>query len=208
MTANTGAGGFARAAAPILLRGEENTDGLRMPLEWPAVDAAVAAELQRLARVCLSARFAEVAPRTPKFDRDSDRYTARAFVRIAGHPDCPPRLVWSASSEPFRIRPWWDNDAPPTRVTLPDLGQLRRVRPGVSFAMPPAIANLLQGDMKELKDGKGSTGGVELGWICSFSIPAITICAFIVLSIFLQLFHLIFGWLFWIRICLPFPRPK
>ena len=49
---------------------------------------------------------------------------------------------------------------------------------------------------------------MEIGWLCCFSIPIITICAFIVLNIFLSLFNIIFQWLLWIRICLPFPRPR
>jgi hypothetical protein len=45
-----------------------------------------------------------------------------------------------------------------------------------------------------------------LTWICGFNIPAITICAFLVLNIFLTLFNLVFGWLFFIKICVPFPK--
>ena len=55
--------------------------------------------------------------------------------------------------------------------------------------------------------GEGSlSDNPSLGWICSFSIPIITLCAFIVLNIFLTLLHLVFGWLFFIKICLPFPK--
>ena len=45
-------------------------------------------------------------------------------------------------------------------------------------------------------------------WLCSFSLPAITICAYIVLSIFIGLFNLVFWWSAWIKICIPIPRPK
>jgi hypothetical protein len=55
-------------------------------------------------------------------------------------------------------------------------------------------------------EGKFSTEGLTLGWICGFNIPLITICAFIVLNIFLSLFDLIFRWLFFIKICVPFPK--
>ena len=40
------------------------------------------------------------------------------------------------------------------------------------------------------------------------SIPIITICAFIVLNIFLSLFDLFFSWMLFIKICLPIPVPK
>jgi hypothetical protein len=74
--------------------------------------------------------------------------------------------------------------------------------------MPPAIGNLLKGDMKKLKDGeKLSTAGPEIAWLCSFSIPFITICAFIVLNIFLTLFDIIFRWMMFIKICIPIPKP-
>ncbi len=56
--------------------------------------------------------------------------------------------------------------------------------------MPPSLQDLLSGSPKDLIDGKGGTGTLGLGWICSFSIPIITICAFIVLNIFLSLFDL------------------
>ena len=46
------------------------------------------------------------------------------------------------------------------------------------------------------------------GLVCSFAIPTITICAFIVLNIFLSLFDLIFRWMAFIKICIPIPLPK
>ena len=72
--------------------------------------------------------------------------------------------------------------------------------------MPPAIANLLKGDMKKLAEGEGSTDGLQIGWLCSFSIPFITICAFIVLNIFLSLFDIIFRWMMFIKVCIPIPK--
>ena len=36
----------------------------------------------------------------------------------------------------------------------------------------------------------------------------ITICAFIVLNIFLSLLNIIFFWLPFVKICVPFPRKK
>ncbi|MDF2235422.1 hypothetical protein P2H44_22940 [Albimonas sp. CAU 1670] len=207
--ASMGAADWCAQAAGILVGAEPNASGLTMPYRWPEVSQEMEDELLALARACLTARFAEIAPERPKFDDDDAQYRVRAFCRLSGHDHCPPRLIWSPVSEPFRIRPWWDSDAPPTRVSLPDIAQARQVKPGVAFAMPPALANLLQSDMKKLKDGEKSGGGsMEIGWLCCFSIPIITICAFIVLNIFLSLFNIIFQWLLWIRICLPFPKPR
>ncbi len=202
------AGDFTAQAAPILVAGEANTSGLTMPLAWPAIDADTGAQLTGLALACLPGRFATLAVPAPKFDRRSARYAVRAFIRVRGHAGCPPHLVWSDYSERFRILPWWDSDGPVTKVALPDIGDLKKIKPSVAFEVPPSIANLLNGDMTKLKDGEGSTSGLDIAWICSFSIPAITLCAFIVLGIFLSLFNLIFGWLAWIKICIPIPKPK
>lgn len=208
VTRSTDAATFCAAAAPILIGGEPNATGLRMPLEWPAVGAQRGARLTDAAIACLAQRHAALVPPAPKFDDDPRLYAVRPFLRVRGHADCPPRLVWGPQSEPFRILPWWESDGPAARIALPDVSALKKVKPNVAFELPPALANLLQGDMKKLKDGEGSTSGLSLGWICSFSIPIITICAFIVLNIFLSLFDLIFRWMAFIKICIPVPRRR
>jgi hypothetical protein len=45
-------------------------------------------------------------------------------------------------------------------------------------------------------------------WICSFSLPVITLIAMILLMIMISLLNIVFFWLPWVRICLPFPRLK
>jgi len=207
------AGVFVARAAPILIGGDPNTpppgeQTLTMPLEWPAIGASQGARLTQLALGCLAQRFVALSPATPKFDGDGRRYAVRPFIRVKGHDDCPSRLVWADYSEPFRILPWWDGDGPATKISLPDPKSFRKMKPNVTFELPPALANLVRGDPKKLADGEGSTGGLEIFWLCSFSIPIITICAFIVLSIFLSLFDLIFRWMAFIKICIPIPKPK
>ena len=44
-----------------------------------------------------------------------------------------------------------------------------------------------------------------IGMICSLSIPIITLCAFIVLMIFLSLLNIVFWWMAFFKICLPIP---
>ena len=39
--------------------------------------------------------------------------------------------------------------------------------------------------------------------ICSFSLPVITICALLVLMIFISLLNIVFWWLPFLRICFP-----
>lgn len=207
------AGVFVARAAPILIAGDPNTPppgepALTMPLEWPAIGASQGAHLMQLALACLSQRFATISPATPKFDGDGYRYAVRPFIRVKGHDDCPSRLVWSDYSEAFRILPWWDGDGPATKIPLPDPKNFRKMKPNITFEVPPSLANIIRGDPKKLADGEGSTGGLDIFWLCSFSMPIITICAFIVLSIFLSLFDLFLSWMAFIKICIPIPKPK
>lgn len=202
------AGDFTQAAAQILVAGEANTSRLTMPLAWPEIDTTRGAQLSGLAMACLPARFVALSPPAPKFERVAAQYAVRAFIRVARPDGCPPQLVWTEYSEKFRILPWWESDGPAAKIALPDISDLKKIKPSVAVQMPPAIANLLKGDAKKLADGEGSTNGLDIAWICSFSIPAITICAFIVLSIFLSMLNLIFGWMAWIKICIPIPKPK
>ena len=206
----TSAARFVRDASPVLLEARSTSGGVLMPLSWPRVDAATGERIFAAALDCLSTRHDMLSTAPGKFDRRGDTYHVRAFIRVAGHDGCPDKLVWSdPASEPFSILPWWDGDAPPVRIPLPDFSELGKVRPSVSFEMPPKLANMLKGDPKKMKDGELSAGdGLELGWLCSFSIPIITLCAFIVLNIFLGLFDLFLRWMILLKICIPIPVKK
>jgi hypothetical protein len=207
VTATTDAASFVARAIPILIDRQANPDGVKMPLEWPRVSTELGERIVRAALDCLSARHVQMAQAPGKFEALSDQYAVRGFIRVRGPAGCPDRLVWSAYSERFRILPWWDGDGPATRISLPDMSQLKKVKPSVAFDMPPAIANLLKGDMKALADGEGEKPSeLGVGWLCSFSIPFITLCAFIVLNIFLSLFDIIFRWMLFIKICIPIPK--
>jgi hypothetical protein len=207
VTASITAADFVRRAGPVLIGRENNDTRLHMPLRWPTVSEALGARLTDAALGCLGEQYKARIGSPGKFADDHAKYAVRAFIRVAGHDGCPEKLVWSIESEPFRILPWWDGEGPGTTISLPDLASLKRVKPSVAFAMPPAIANLLKGDPKKLAEGDGSTEGPGVAWLCSFSIPFITLCAFIVLNIFLSLFDLIFRWMMFIKICIPIPQP-
>ena len=208
VTRSVDAASFLRDASAILMAGEPNGSNVRMPLSWPSVDRDKAAQITRAALACLSQQHSRHAPAEAKFPDGGSQYVVRGFMRVTGHDACPEKLVWSIESEPFRIAPWWDGDGPGATISLPDLGKLKKAKPSVSFAMPAEIANLLKGDAKDLSEGKGSTAGPGIAWICSFSIPYITLCAFIVLNIFLTLFDIIFRWMMYIKICIPIPVPS
>lgn len=180
-----------------------------MPQRWPDLDAATTRALQQALAPALTARAAGLTVADGRYDDPGATYVLRAFVRLKADGACPERTLWSAESEPFVIAPWYEGaGAPPVKIGLPDPSDraaLRALKPNVAFVVPPALQNLLSGSAKDLMEGKGGTGTLGITWICSFSIPLITICAFIVLNIFLTLFNLVFGWLFFIKICLPLP---
>ena len=191
---------------------------LTMPSRWSAVDATRAKAVFDATLSCLQQQFAKVLPASGRFEAPGNgtepRFVVRAFIRMKPeHEGCPGRLIWSDYSAPFTIAPWFESSGAPVPVIpLPDLmdrEQLKKVKPNVAFALPPKLAKLLQANAKDLRDGKGDGGdGLGLGWICSFSLPIITLCAFIVLSIFLSLFNLIFFWLPFLKICIPIPKAK
>lgn len=206
------AGEFLRKAKAVLLDNAGNAAGLRMPQRWGAVDGSVADALFQSTLTCLNQQFRLISPAQGRFDDPAARYVLRAFIRVKPEqPACPPRLVWSDYSAEFTISPWHESaGGAPTLVPLPDLfdkNVLASLKPNVAFSLPPKLANLLQANAKKLRDGEvEGAGTLDLQWICAFSIPIITLCAFIVLNIFLQLLNLIFFWLPFLKICIPFPK--
>lgn len=204
------AGSFLKLASRVLLERDPAATPPEMPVSWPAVDAAARTRLGTALARAVAKRFADVKRQPGRFDEPNAQYVLRAFVRLKADGVCPARTEWSAYSEPFVIAPWYEGaGAPPVQVALPDITDralLRSLKPNVAFEVPPPLQNLLSGNPKDMMEGKGSTGGMTIGWICSFSLPVITICAFIVLNIFLSLFDLIFRWMFFIKICIPFPK--
>jgi hypothetical protein len=205
------AGAFLESAKRILHDGESRA--LTMPDRWSAVSGTLAEQLFEASLACLERRYRTLRPARGRYDDEDAEYVVRAFVRLKPEkPGCPAQLVWSPPSAPFTIAPWYESgDAAPTTVALPDLfdrNVLKSLKPNVAFTLPPKLAKLLQGDPKKLRDGEGSTDGWTIGWICSFSIPIITLCAFIVLNIFLSLLNIIFFWLPFLKICIPIPKSK
>lgn len=149
-------------------------------------------------------------PPVPKLDaRGTTRYTIRCVYR---RPQCAPRTdVVSDPSDPFQIAGFFDLDAParPINISLPidtSIKDLRKLRKNVNFL----ISNQLREQMnrvtslKDALDGKFADGqSLDIGLICSFSIPIITICALLVLMIFISLLNIVFWWLPFLRICFP-----
>ena len=214
------AGDFLKEAKAVLV---DNSGGsMTMPDSWPALSATQEKKLWDAISLAMSARFAEIRPQEGRFDDLTSQYRLRAFVRVKRDDGCAPSLIWSEASEPFMITPWYESGPmPPVQVVLPSLigdilrngdvlKNLKDLKPNVSFIVPGDLANLLQGnDPKKMASGEGvkpSPSGFDLDWICGFNIPIITLCAFIVLNIFLSLLDIIFHWMFFIKICIPIPK--
>lgn len=215
------------AAVPQKVKDEtwDEYPSVDMPAKWPEITTAVESAIVSAAQRVLAQRLGIVAPNEPRYADATRLYKLRAFARVKRPGSCPPRLVWSGYSEAFVIAPWYESaGAPPVQVALPDVtdrAAIKQLKPNVSFVVPASLAKFLnQSDPKSLLKGDGPAvsddapgtpgpDGLELkvDWLCAFNIPTITLCAFIVLNIFLSLLDLFLGWLkLAIKICLPFPH--
>lgn len=151
-----------------------------------------------------------VGPSVPRLNDSDAQYCVRCVYRrrrcIPSHPD-----IVSQRSVAFTIAPFLDPDAPfrPVRIALPvdtSVKGLRRFRKSVAFLVSDQLRKQMgqAANLKELLDGKaGSEQPFTIGEICSFSIPIITLCAFIVLMIFMVLLNFVFWWLPLLKFCFP-----
>ena len=118
------------------------------------------------------------------------------------------------ASIPFHLASYFDPDAPvrPLRVRMPldvTAEGLAKFPKGVQFLISDQLRRQMaraEGlGMAGLLAGDDSDASLDLGTICSFSIPIITICALILLTIVVQLLNIVFQWLPLFRVCLPLP---
>jgi hypothetical protein len=211
-------GTFYRHAAKKLIDYDPTTGGpvpsLTMPHAWDSFTHEDQKEIVDKVAALLQLRSTQVTAPMGRFQDASRLYRIRVFLRIKSDmPGCPPMLVWSRPSDPFRIAAWHESAGrtqPPIPLPDPtDRNFLKNAKPNCSFAVPAGLMNAIQGtSLSGLTAGSGPpSGGLQLNWICGFSIPLITICAFFVLNIFLTLLNLVFFWLPFIKICIPFPVP-
>lgn len=150
----------------------------------------------------------------PRLD-DEHRYEIRcALARPPqpGHEHCPPRLTWSAPTEPYALAAFFDPVGTANQtvnVRLPDFASLEAFagrpgrgggRGGVRFSTPDNSHIRITG---KLPDVSGRTDGPAE--VCTFALPLITIVAFFVFSLFLPIvvFALQLWWMLTLRICFP-----
>jgi len=190
---------------------------LKMPCAWDCFSHSDEKEiLDAMAPLLQQQGNAASAPQG-RFQDATRLYRARLFFRIQSeNPNCPPELVWSCYSDPFRIAAWYESSGRTVApVPLPDpfdKSTLQNAKPTSSFAVPSSLMNAMNGaTLTSLSAGTAPAsggGGIGITWLCSFSIPLITICAFFVLNIFLTLLNIVFFWMAFIKICIPIPTSK
>ena len=193
---------------------------LRLPgLQPDTIDTLVAAALPPLTPPDLTTNAVSIQgdvaepPIMPKIDaRGSSRYVIRCVYQ---RPECGalcPDVV-SARSDKFKIASFFDLDAPSRSIVISmpvdtSLKDLRKLRKNVSFLLSNELRqqmNRVTGLQDALDGSFTDGGGLQLGMICSFSIPIITICALIVLMIFINLLNIVFWWMPFLKICFPIP---
>jgi hypothetical protein len=150
-------------------------------------------------------------------------------------PECGPidPPVLSEPSQAFQMAGFFDPDAParPIRIALPidtSPGGLRKFDKNTAFMISDMLCGqinrvkgLTLGDLvlsvlpwpfhKDLPVGDGGPcekGGLEIGMMCSLSIPIITICALLLLMIIVFLLDFIFRWIPFFIFCFPLPKFK
>ena len=149
-------------------------------------------------------------------------------------PNCGPLkpTVISDPTEPFLMAGFFDPDAParPIRIGLPidtTPAGLRKFDKNTAFMISDVLCGQIDrakglglGDLVRTvlpwplhKDLDVPDNGpckddvnLSLGMICSLSIPIITICALILLMIMVSLLDIIFRWMPYFIMCLPFPK--
>jgi hypothetical protein len=126
-------------------------------------------------------------------------------------PQCDPAHQYvSQPTEPFELAPFFDPDAPgrPIRIGLPvdvSIGGLRKFPKTVAFMMSKELRKKMGSINKDMLKGDppGPEDTADSGDICSFSIPIITLIAFILLMIIAILLNIVFWWLPLLKICFP-----
>lgn len=144
--------------------------------------------------------------------------------------------VLSGPTASFQMAGFFDPDAParPIRIALPidtTPAGLRKFDKNTVFMISDALCGQIQrmrgisfGDLvlsvlpwpfhKDLSSKVGKMGpcktggGIELGMMCTLSIPIITICALILLMVIVLLFDFIFKWIPLFIFCFPLPKFK
>ncbi len=131
----------------------------------------------------------------------NDVYFVKPFIRYLDH--CgKEKICWGPESKPFRVAAPMDPEAVrPTAIQLPELSDIKRgIAKGVSFMTPKSLADAMErisADLEFKESDKRNRFTQSLGYTISFSIPVITICAMILLTIIMKLLNIFMRWIPW-----------
>jgi hypothetical protein len=128
-------------------------------------------------------------------------------------PNCPPsqRVHVSTPTRSFRLASFFDAEAPPRdmNITLPGIttDALRGSPQSVTMHFTEELSKQAEDIQEEALKGLGVEDGesIDLGRVCSLSIPIITICALVLLLIIVVVLNVVFWWLPFFKICFPLP---
>lgn len=143
-------------------------------------------------------------------DADGGTYVARCVYE---RPQCPPsrRIEVSEPTRPFRLASFFDAEAPSRdiNITMPGISmeKLRGSPQSVTMHFTEELSNQAGKIQEEALKGLGADDGrsIDLGRVCSLSIPIITICALVLLLVIVVVLNIVFWWLPFFKICLPLP---
>ena len=207
------AGGLDRLAQLAPLPAADGNGTLPLSLRLLASDAEdIRYRLGQRFREQTLAQAREIP--LPKFGQgEHDVYQILPFVR-SRNDQGKEQLQWGdghCRSLQFRVAAPLDPEASrPSLIPMPSLRDLKRgLAKGAAVLTPGDTFDFINGlrlkkGASEDVIGKGPKLGVQ--WICSFSLPVITLVAMILLMIMISLLNIVFFWLPWVRICLPFPK--
>jgi hypothetical protein len=187
------------------------------PLNLLVVESVATQLRERLAQRLAESTTASTTalPSAKLISGPTGSYVVQPFVRVI-RPDGCEKIFWGKPSLPFAVAAMFDPDAArPTLIEMPDLADAKKgLAKGATFSMPPNLADLANGMSSSsaisafMSKGTLPSGGLGIGYLCSFSLPAISICAMLSLSIILSLLNIFLGWMAWVKICLPIPEEK
>lgn len=180
-----------------------------------------AASLQQLIEAALPVQAPEEAFPPPPVPQTAPNTSAASWFVIRcvfERPHCGPLQppVVSGPSSVFELAGYFDPDAParPIRISLPidtSFAGLRKFSKNVTFLISDKLQQQIQcaTDAQKILKGDGvCSNQLTLGSICTFSIPIITICALLLLLVFVILLNIIFFWQPLFKICFPLPGLK
>ncbi len=134
------------------------------------------------------------------FDDDDARYAVRALIRVKhDDPRCPSRLIWSEPSRLFTIAPWFETTGRvPAPIPLPKLDRatLAKLKPSTGFRLPAEVRRLINPNgAQAMLAGNPRRAGFALEWVLQLSMPIMTVCALVAMTVVLTLLDIVFRWI-------------